>query len=633
MESARKGLSFPLFLPMIPMSDQEQRCCSATRAGGTALLVLVVAVVVTLWWRNFGAEAPSVTDGTDQAGQDPGAKDHVKPVEPTWETEQFSSAAKKQLHLLVEDLEKDGRVDPAVIVRLSDESFRGDRLRPETLETAYQDERLTVQRARSATGADEVRGREGLTSSLEELVAGWNGWPEIQVHFKITSVELHEDRATTRVLLETGARRDRHFLQQRAWWQCGWILEAKAPPRLVELRRTSLEEISGEARGGRLFAEATAGIFSAAPQVAQQLADGVDHWRGQSQAELGVALHGHHGLAIGDVNGDGLEDVYLCQPGGLPNRLLLQQPDGTVKDTAASAGVDWLDGSRSALLLDLDNDGDQDLVVALNVNLVIMANDGRGQFVEKAQAYSTGDPNSLSAADFDGDGDLDVYVAGYGKGFLATEWRKGEPATRVPYPYHDANNGGPNLLLRNDGDWRFTDATAEVGLNEHNSRWSFAAGWADYDSDGDPDLYVANDYGRNCLYRNDEGRFHDVAAEAGVEDIAAGMSVSWCDYNGDGRPDLYIGNMFSSAGERIAYQREFQPGASEEIRSQFQRHARGNTLFENSGDGTFRDVSVARDVTLGRWAWGSPFVDINNDGRADLVVANGYITGSDPDDL
>ena len=394
-----------------------------------------------------------------------------------------------------------------------------------------------------------------------------------------------------------------------------------------------MEEISGEAKGGRLFVEATAGVFSQAKLVAAQLAVGIDQWRGRSQAELGVALHGHHGLAVGDVNGDGLEDLYLCQPGGLPNRLLVQQPDGTVKDTAASAGVDWLDGSRSALFLDLDNDGDQDLVVALNVNLVIMANDGRGHFIEKAQAYSTGDPNSLSAADYDGDGDLDVYVAGYGKGFLATEWKKGEPATRVPYPYHDANNGGPNLLLRNDGDWRFTDATTEVGLNEHNSRWSFAASWADYDADGDPDLYVANDYGRNCLYRNDEGRFHDVAAEAGVEDIAAGMSVSWCDYNGDGRPDLYVGNMFSSAGERIAYQREFQPDASEKIRGQFQRHARGNTLFENSGDGTFRDVSVARDVTMGRWAWGAPFVDINNDGLADLVVANGYITGSDPDDL
>ena len=105
------------------------------------------------------------------------------------------------------------------------------------------------------------------------------------------------------------------------------------------------------------------------------------------------------------------------------------------------------------------------------------------------------------------------------------------------------------------------------------------------------------------------------------------------DYNGDGRPDLYVGNMFSSAGERIAYQRQFQPDARAGVRQQFQRHARGNTLFENTGKGTFRDVSMDRDVTMGRWAWGSPFVDINNDGRPDVLVANGYITGEDTGDL
>ena len=118
------------------------------------------------------------------------------------------------------------------------------------------------------------------------------------------------------------------------------------------------------------------------------------------------------------------------------------------------------------------------------------------------------------ATDFDGDGDVDLYGCKYGS-----------PNRNPPLPYHDANNGTPNLMLRNDGYWRFTDVTREVGLDENNLRYSFAASWVDYDNDGDPDLYVANDFGRNNLYRNDGGQFTDVAGDAGVEDISAGMSV------------------------------------------------------------------------------------------------------------
>ena len=86
-------------------------------------------------------------------------------------------------------------------------------------------------------------------------------------------------------------------------------------------------------------------------------------------------------------------------------------------------------------------------------------------------------------------------------------------------PYHDANNGGRNVLLRNDGRWRFSHATVRAGLDVKNRRFSYAAAWEDFDNDGDQDLYVANDFGRNNLYRNDSGRFTDIAA-------AAAMSVN-----------------------------------------------------------------------------------------------------------
>jgi hypothetical protein len=206
-----------------------------------------------------------------------------------------------------------------------------------------------------------------------------------------------------------------------------------------------------------------------------------------------------------------------------------------------------------------------------------------------------------------------------------------------PIPYHDANNGGRNVLFRNDRNWGFTDVTKRVGLDQNNQRFSLACAWEDFDNDGDLDLYVANDFGRNSLYVNDAGRFRDSAAQAGIEDISAGMSVSWGDYNNDGWMDLYVGNMWSSAGNRIAYQRRFlRAKGNRATLADFRRHARGNSLFANSGVGEstgFHDVSVQARVTMGRWAWSSCFLDMNNDGWEDMLVANGYITQEDTGDL
>ncbi len=181
--------------------------------------------------------------------------------------------------------------------------------------------------------------------------------------------------------------------------------------------------------------------------------------------------------------------------------------------------------------------------------------------------------------------------------------------------------------------------TRETGLDDDDRRFSYACSWEDFDRDGDPDLYVANDFGRNTLYRNDfEGqgkavRFTEVAAESGVTDLAAGMSASWGDFDNDGLADLHVSNMFSSAGNRISESARFLPDHDATTRDVFRRHARGNSLFRNLGSAKFADVSADAGITLGRWAWGSQFVDLNNDGWKDIVVANGFITQEDSGDL
>ena len=121
---------------------------------------------------------------------------------------------------------------------------------------------------------------------------------------------------------------------------------------------------------------------------------------------------GHNGVAVGDANNDGLDDLYVCQQNGLPNRLYLQNPDGTASDGSSDAGVDILQLTRSALFCDLDNDGDQDLIVAIVMNVAFLENDGRGRFVERARIPSPSSLYSLASADYDNDGLLDVYVCG-----------------------------------------------------------------------------------------------------------------------------------------------------------------------------------------------------------------------------
>ncbi len=352
------------------------------------------------------------------------------------------------------------------------------------------------------------------------------------------------------------------------------------------------EDNTGPADGSALFADFTSSVLGQDRAYLEQLVPGRAQWGAALDVAFGDQLLGHQGLAVGDVNGDGLDDVFVAQGGGLPDRLFVQELDGTARDQAGWAGVDYLDGTTSALLLDLDNDGDQDLVTASGP-ILLHSNDGKGRFTRET-TVPTSTVHSMTAADYDADGDLDLYACKYGS-----------PERNPPRPYHDARNGVPDVMLRNDGHWHFTDVTREIGLDENNRRYGLAASWADYDADGDPDLHVANDFGRDNLYRNDGGKFHDVAASAGFADSGAGSSSTWGDYNQDGHLDLYVSN----------------------------QRARGNSLYENLGDGTFRDVSSEAGVTRGRWANSSKFVDFDNDGLEDILVVNGYVTNDDPQEL
>ncbi len=580
-----------------------------------------------------------------------------------WQTEVLSEAASAQLTRLKNWLEQANVSNGDVLKSIVAGEFSCQSLRPTELREVYRDGAISVRRSQDENAVHNEPqssgghlGVDGFRQALAELHAALGPEGERHVKFKLYRIEQPAadvagdfKRATFNTLVRYEASRHGPGAsrQQTAIWNCRWTfpvgdqtVATKIAPLLTHVTASRYEEaeVAGvaaatdpTAHDNPLFSDCTESALSSNASYRQQVLPGINHWLTRVPSEF-MGKFGYNGLAVGDVNGDGLDDLYVCDSGGLPNRLYVQLPDGTARDVSAEAGVDLLDDSTGALLIDLDNDGDQDLVVAMDPLLQIAENDGTGRFKLHPPLEVNTDSLSLCAADYDTDGDLDVYVCGYNV-------RKQDATNRglpFPVPYHDANNGGRNVLLRNEGNFRFADVTREVGLDENNSRFSMAAAWEDFDNDGDQDLYVANDFGRKNLYQNDGGHFTDIAAAAGVEDTGSGMSVSWDDYNRDGLMDLYVGNMWSSAGNRVTYQPKFATGKADVTVDRIRRMAKGNTLFKNSsadGRAQFSDVSEEESVEMGRWAWSSKFVDLTNDGWPDLIVANGFVSNTIPDDL
>lgn len=555
-----------------------------------------------------------------------------------WQSEARAETAAAQLSRIAAVLIQPDPLTPASFADLVADEFSSGAIWPASMKIQFQGNAIEVRRG--STTIEPIkntlyRGSAGFATAAEMLAGRLRGASDAHIKFKIIGVEVSPDHVAATALFEASGSTSTGTIQWNASWETRWLpLEDGRSLRLAGVSVRDAVEVTVGSVEGKLFADCTESVLGTNRSYQEQLRQGANFWlrrlEGQVSPELLVA---HLGVAVGDVNGDGLEDLYVCQGGGLPNRLYFHKQDGTAIDRSADSGVDILDASSSALLVDLDNDGDQDISVLTNRAVLIFANDGKGRFTLQRKLPGRFE-FSLTAADYDSDGDLDLYVCNYRPDTAKQLFQFGQPV-----PFHNATNGPPNAMFRNDGQWRFSDVTHESGLAQNNNRWSYAASWEDYDNDGDQDLYVANDYGHNNLYRNDVGQFHDVAKELDALDANFGMSVSWGDYNRDGWMDVYIANMYSSAGNRVMFQPQFKADVEDDRRAAFQRLARGNTLLANrypTDDLSllkFEDTSLTAAVTMGRWSWGSLFTDINNDGWEDLLVSNGYMTQDTKDDL
>lgn len=355
------------------------------------------------------------------------------------------------------------------------------------------------------------------------------------------------------------------------------------------------------------------------------------------------ALTLHPGLAVVDYDGDGWDDLYLTVRQGR-NILLKNLRNGTFRDATVETRLAVPGLSNAALFADFDNDGDPDLFLGRILKPSLYFRNDGGVFTECSESrFNVPLPqfaNSVSAVDYNQDGLLDIYVCTYGlfgssnqevldknRPFISNEAYR-TYASRLPKAHRYLNMvGPPNMLFVNRGDRGFELAPENASLQFYNN--SFQSSWSDFDDDGDEDLYIANDFARDLLIRNDGKNAQGTVQFTKVTDSIGhrtmngfGMGVDWGDYDRDGKEDLYISNMFSKAGLRITQQ---VPG----LDPRFHEFAEGNRLYRYDGKAfqlTSYPAKNGHPVHQAGWSWGGRLFDANNDGWLDIYAANGYYT-------
>ena len=327
-------------------------------------------------------------------------------------------------------------------------------------------------------------------------------------------------------------------------------------------------------------------------------------------------------IMVYDLDGDGLNEIVT---GGC-NLIYKNEGEGkySKKDFLRNPIIR---PAEAGLLADLNGDGNVDFIGGNSVDgsLLLFLGDKKG--FNKAPIKFNIPPlqglHALSAADIDGDNDLDLFVG---------QWKAPYIGGSMPTPYYDANDGYPDYLLRNDGNNIFIDITDQSGLAKKRDRRTFSASLVDLNFDTHPDLVVVADFSGLDFYINDgKGNFTDKTADFGDEKYAFGMSHTFGDWDGDGIQDLCLVGMSSTTARRLDGLGITKPGY-EKYSLMRAPMTYGNRLYTRDSKGNFTQPKFTASAARSGWSWGCTATDFDLDGDTDLYVVNGHISGNSAKD-
>lgn len=340
-------------------------------------------------------------------------------------------------------------------------------------------------------------------------------------------------------------------------------------------------------------------------------------------------LYNGGGVAIGDVNNDGLPDIYFT--GNLvPDKLYLNKGGLEFEDITGTAFSSGFEGWHSGVTMaDINEDGFVDIYVCRagwtedpeERHNLLYINNGDLTFTESAKEYGVADTTRSTHAaffDFDIDGDLDLYV-------INTPLQGGKTLSNVEVKDLVAHRKSPSDRLYRNDKGVFTDITGDAGL--WNMGYGLGLSVSDLDKNGYPDIYVANDYiERDFHYQNEQGEFRDVINNSMRHISNFGMGCDAADINNDGLPDLMVVDMVSP--EHVRSKRNMSGMSREKFwlanKAGYHLQFMFNTLQLNNGNGTYSEIANMAGVAKTDWSWAPLFSDLDNDGHKDLLVTNGY---------